>query len=66
MGLSPVNKDHNVLGDLKAGEYKSNGGAAQVTDVYNFVNISQDDAQSLMGLFGDFSQNYVTLKLANG
>ena len=40
MGLSPVNKDQNVLGDQKSGELKSNGGAAQVTDVFNFVNIS--------------------------
>jgi len=31
------------------------------TDVYNFVNISKDDAESLIGLFKDFGKDYVTL-----
>ena len=37
-----------------------------MADVYNFVNISKDDAESLMGLFKDFGKDYVTLKLGNG
>jgi len=57
MGLSPVNKDNNLFCDPNfmqlSGEHHANG-VGQVTDVYNFVNISKDDAESLMGLFGDF------------
>ena len=37
-----------------------------MADVYNFVNISKDDAESLIGLFKDFGKDYVTLNLGNG
>ena len=30
------------------------------------MNISKDDAESLIGLFKDFGKDYITLKLGNG
>jgi hypothetical protein len=68
-GLSPVSRDLGDLGCLDEQftliEQKEEDNE-QITDVYNFVNISKDDAESLMGLFKDFGKDYVTLQLGNG
>lgn len=53
VGLSPVNYKLNK-------QKKQN--SDQATDIYNFVNISKDDAESIINLLKD----YVTLKLGNG
>lgn len=63
-GLSPVNRGSPDLDEQFTLQKKNSNEA--VTDVYNFVNISKDDAESLMGLFKDFGRNHVTLNLGNG
>jgi hypothetical protein len=67
-GLSPVSRELKDTDEWFTLVHK-NENNDQVTDVYNFVNISKDDAESLalMGLFKDFGEKEcVILKLGNG
>lgn len=51
------------MNDNKISDFDEQKKPEMATDVYNFVNISKDDALEIINML---KEDYVTLKLGNG